>query len=342
MRLMDQLLNGLKAAAEPTRLRLLALCGRGELSVSDLTAILGQSQPRVSRHLRLLADAGLLDRFREGTFAYFRLAEQGPCAGLARTLVDQIPDNDPDLAMDLRRLDAIKAQRAQAAAAYFRDNAARWDELRALHIADSEVERRLIELLPDGRIGDLADLGTGTGRMLALLGPRARRAVGIDSSREMLSIARANLEREGLANVQVRLGDLYQLPLADRCFDVAVIHHVLHYMEDPVDVLAEAARVLRPGGRLLLADFAAHHVETLRSEHAHRWLGFADEQVAAWLRDAGFEADAPIHLAGDPLTVTIWPALRSAADTATDAAVAGDRADTLVAPMSARLLAGGR
>jgi ArsR family transcriptional regulator len=345
---MDQLLNGLKAAAEPTRLRLLALCGRGELSVSDLTAILGQSQPRVSRHLRLLADAGLLDRFREGTFAYFRLAEQGPCAALARSLVDLMAEDDPDLAMDLRRLETIKAQRAQVAAAYFRDNAARWDELRALHIADSEVERCLIELLPEGEIGDLVDLGTGTGRMLALLGRRARRAVGIDSSREMLSVARANLERERVANTQVRLGDLYQLPLPDRSFDVAVIHHVLHYMEDPLDVLCEAARVLRPGGRLLLADFAAHQVDSLRSEHAHRWLGFADEQVAAWLRDAGFEADGPIHLAGDPLTVTIWPARREAGETdkapaeIEPAAVADGQADTTVTPLSTRRLAGGR
>ena len=335
---MEQLLHGLKAAAEPTRLRLLALCGQGELSVSDLTTILGQSQPRVSRHLRLLAEAGLLDRFREGTFAYFRLAEQGGCAGLARTLVDLIPDNDPDLMADRRRLSAIKAQRAQAAATYFRNNAAGWDELRALHIADSEVERSLIDLLPEGAIGDLVDLGTGTGRMLTVLCPRARRVVGIDSSREMLAVARANLDRDGLTNAQVRLGDLYQLPLGDCSFDLAVMHHVLHYLEDPADALAEAARVLRPGGRLLVTDFAAHRLDSLREEHAHRWLGFADEQVSGWLRAAGFEDQTPIHLAGDPLTVTIWPARRLAASSAGQ----DGEAETTVTPLSSRRLAGGR
>ena len=337
---MEQLLYGLKAAAEPTRLRLLALCGQGELSVSDLTAILGQSQPRVSRHLRLMAEAGLLDRFREGTFAYFRLAERGPCAGLARTLVDLIPDDDPDLAADRRRLSAIKAQRAQAATAYFRNNAAGWDELRALHIADSEVERSLIGLLPDGEIGDLLDLGTGSGRMLTVLSPRSRRVVGIDSSREMLAVARANLDRDGLTNAQVRLGDLYQLPLADRSFDVAVMHHVLHYLEDPADALVEAARVLRPGGRLLIADFAAHRLDSLRQEHAHRWLGFADEQVAGWLIGAGFEVDAPTHLAGDPLTVTIWSASRVVDDAETGADA--DTPDATITPLSSRRLAGGR
>jgi len=316
-RTMDRLLAGLKAAAEPTRLRVLALCAHGELSVSDLTAILGQSQPRVSRHLKLLAEAGLLDRFREGTFAWFRLAERGPCAALAHALVDQIPDHDPTLALDLRRLEAIKVGRAEAAATYFRENAHRWDEIRSLHADDSEVERALLALLPEGEIDDLVDLGTGTGRILSVLGRRARRAVGIDQVREMLNVARANLERAGLRNWQVRHGDLYQLPLPDDAFDVAVMHQVLHYMEDPVDALAEAARVLRPGGLLLIADLAPHALEDLRRDHAHRWLGFADDQVAAWLRSAGFEAGTPVRVPGDPLTVMIWPARCRASDNVT-------------------------
>ncbi len=314
---MDRLLAGLKAAAEPTRLRVLALCAHGELSVSDLTAILGQSQPRVSRHLKLLAEAGLLDRFREGTFAYFRLAGGGTGAGLAQALVDLIPADDPTLTLDLRRLEAIKAGRAEAAAAYFRDNAHRWDQIRSLHADDGEVERALLALLPDGEVGDLVDLGTGTGRILSVLGRRARRAVGVDQVREMLNVARANLERAGLRNWQVRHGDLYQLPLPDDAFDVAVMHQVLHYMEDPVDALAEAARVLRPGGLLLIADLAPHALEDLRRDHAHRWLGFADEQVAAWLRAAGFEAGAPVPVPGNPLTVMIWPAQRRAASNVT-------------------------
>lgn len=307
---MDQLLQGLRASAEPTRLRILALCARGELSVSDLTQILGQSQPRVSRHLKLLCDAGMLDRFREGTYAYFRLATRSACADLGRMLVDLVPAADTTLSLDLERLDAIKRHRAEQASRYFAENAAQWDEIRSLHIADSEVERAIVELLPAGPIDDLLDLGTGTGRMLAVMASRADRCVGIDYSREMLAVARANLEAAGKRNWQVRHGDLYQLPFPGASFDIAVIHQVLHYLEDPAEALAEAARVLRPGGTLLIADFAPHEVAGLREEHAHRWLGFSDEQVADWLRGCGFECPGPVHLPGQPLTVTIWSAHR--------------------------------
>lgn len=310
---MERLLQGLKAAAEPTRLRILMLCAHGDLSVTDLTQILGQSQPRVSRHLRLLTEAGLLDRFREGTFAFFRLAESGAVAELARSLVDLIPDADNTVELDLERLEAVKRHRAEAAAGYFRDNASHWDEIRTLHIADSAVEQAILDLLPQGEIGELLDLGTGSGRMLILLGQRVRRAVGIDLSREMLSVARANIERAGLQrHCQVRQGDLYQLPVPGQSFDVALVHHVLHHLEDPAAAIAEAARVLRPGGRLIVADFAPHDVESLRADHAHRWLGFPDDIFARWLQRAGFDTEPPVHLPGAPLTVTIWPAHRAA------------------------------
>ncbi|HEY0833791.1 MAG TPA: metalloregulator ArsR/SmtB family transcription factor [Azospirillum sp.] len=311
---MDDLLATLKAAAETTRLRLLALCAHGELTVSELTQILGQSQPRVSRHLKLLCDAGLLDRFREGTFAFYRLAEKGPSAELARVLVDAIPSDDPTLALDLERLESIKRARSEAASSYFRENAGRWHEIRSLHVPEREVEEALVRLLPDdeGGIGDLLDVGTGTGRMLEVLGPRARRAVGVDQSREMLSIARANLEAAGLRHCHVRQADMYQLPFPSGSFDAAVIHQVLHFAEDPADVLAEAARVLRPGGLLLIVDFAPHGLEALRAEHAHRRLGFADDEVALWCRHAGLDCAPVVHLPGDPLTVSIWPAIRLA------------------------------
>ena len=310
---MERLLQGLKAAAEPTRLRILMLCAHGDLSVTDLTQILGQSQPRVSRHLKLLTEAGLLDRFREGTFAFFRLAEGDTVADLARSLVDLIPDGDTTVSLDLERLEAVKRQRAESAAGYFRDNASHWDDLRTLHIADSAVEQAILDLLPPGEIGDLLDLGTGSGRMLILLGERVRRAVGIDLSREMLSVARANIERAGMQRrCQVRQGDLYQLPLPGNSFDVALVHHVLHHLEDPASAIAEAARVLRPGGRLIVADFAPHDVESLRADHAHRWLGFPDDVFARWLQRAGFDSEPPVHLPGAPLTVTIWPANRAA------------------------------
>ncbi|HYG91012.1 MAG TPA: metalloregulator ArsR/SmtB family transcription factor [Azospirillum sp.] len=309
---MDDLLATLKAAAEPTRLRLLALCAHGELTVSELTHILGQSQPRVSRHLKLLCDAGLLDRFREGTFAFYRRAEKGPSAELARVLVDAIPADDPILALDLERLEAIKRSRSEAAAAYFRENAQRWHEIRSLHVPEREVEEALLRLLPDSGIGELLDIGTGTGRMLEVLGPRSSRAVGIDQSREMLAIARSKLEATGLRHCYVRQADMYQLPFPSASFDTAVVHQVLHFAEDPADVLVEAARVLRPGGRLLIVDFAPHALETLRSEHAHRRLGFAYEEVAAWCRQAGLDCGSVVHLPGDPLTVSIWPAVRLA------------------------------
>lgn len=308
---MDDLLATLKAAAEPTRLRLLALCAHGELTVSELTQVLGQSQPRVSRHLKLLCDAGLLDRFREGTFAFYRLAESGASAALARVLVDAIPAEDPTLALDLERLEATKRSRAEAAAAYFRENASRWDEIRTLHVPEREVEAELLRLLPESGIGELLDIGTGTGRILELLGGRAARAVGVDQSREMLAIARARLEAAALRNCHVRQADMYQLPFPTGSFDAVVIHQVLHFAEDPAEVIAEAGRVLRGGGRLLLVDFAPHALESLRSEHAHRRLGFAHAEIVQWFRLAGFDCGAVVELPGDPLTVSIWPAFRT-------------------------------
>ncbi|MBP2229121.1 ArsR family transcriptional regulator [Azospirillum agricola] len=314
---MDDLLATLKAAAETTRLRLLALCAHGELTVTELTQILGQSQPRVSRHLKLLCDAGLLDRFREGTFAFYRLAEKGASAELARVLVDAIPDSDPTLTLDLERLEAIKRGRSETAAAYFRENAARWHEIRSLHVAEDEVEAALLRLFPaggpDGKgVEELLDIGTGTGRMLEVLGPRVQRAVGVDQSREMLAIARTTLEEAGLRHCHVRQADMYQLPFPSGSFDAAVIHQVLHFTESPAEVVAEAARVLRPGGRLLVVDFAPHTLETLREEHAHRRLGFADQEVAGWCRQSGLSCGPVAHLPGDPLTVSIWPATRLA------------------------------
>ncbi|EWY39400.1 ArsR family transcriptional regulator [Skermanella stibiiresistens SB22] len=311
---MDSLLTALKAAAEPTRLRLMALCAQGELTVTELTQILGQSQPRVSRHLKLLCDAGLLDRFREGTWAFYRLAERGAFADLARTLIDAVPANDATLALDVERLAAIKRARAEAAADYFRENAARWHEMRSLHVPERDVEAALLRLLPSSGIQDLLDLGTGTGRMLELLAPRVERALGVDLSREMLAVARSNLERAGLRNCQVRQSDMYQLPLPSSSFDAVIVHQVLHYAEEPADVLAEAARVLRPGGRLVIVDFARHDLESLRIEHAHRRLGFGDDEVTGWLHAAGMTPEPVVHLPGDPLTVNLWPAKRDGSD----------------------------
>jgi ArsR family transcriptional regulator len=310
---MGELLAALRAVAETTRLRLLVLCAGGELTVSELAQILGQSQPRVSRHLKLLCEAGLLDRFREGSWVFYRLSSGSAASALSRHLVAACGRADETIALDLQRLAVIKHQRAELAAAYFRENAAQWHKIRSLYIDEAEVEAALSEVIAAAAPRDLLDIGTGTGRMIEVLGPTVSHALGIDQSREMLAVARVNLERAGLANSIVRLGDMYQLPLADASFDAIVIHQVLHYADRPAAAIAEAARVLRPNGVLVVVDFAPHALEYLREEHAHRRLGFADPDVDDWCRAAGLDPYPARFLPGDPLTVVIWTARREAA-----------------------------
>lgn len=310
---MDTLLTGLRAAGEPTRLRLLALCAHGELTVTELTQILGQSQPRVSRHLKLLCDGGFLDRIREGSWVFYRLSDDGACAHLGRTLVDLIPEGDPVQALDLKRLETVKRVRAERAASYFRANAARWNEIRSLYVSETDVEKALLAMVGDDLVEDYLDIGTGSGRLLELLAPMVRRGTGIDLSKEMLSVARANLESAALRHCQVRHGDMYNLSLPNDSADLVTLHQVLHYADNPPAAIAEACRVLKPGGRLIVVDFAPHELEFLREEHAHRRLGFADDDIAEWCRQAGLELADVRHLEGDPLTVSIWPAQKSAA-----------------------------
>jgi len=304
----ETLLTGLRAAAEPTRLRLLHLLTEGDLTVTELTRILGQSQPRVSRHLKLLCEAGLVDRFPEGAWVFHRLAAHGPGAALARALLGLLPPGDPTLGLDRQRLDAVRAARAEQAQRYFSANAARWDRIRSLHIDEAEVEAALLAAFAGRRPRALADLGTGTGRVLELLGPQVEHAVGIDLSREMLAMARANLDRAGLSHCMVRQGDITRLPLADGSVEAVTIHQVLHFAADPARLVAEAARILAPGGLLVIVDFAPHDQEALRDRHAHRRLGFADGEVASWLETAGLVPGAITRLPGQPLTVVVWSA----------------------------------
>lgn len=326
---MEILLSRLRAIAEPSRLRVLVLCAECEMTVGELTRALGQSQPRVSRHLKLLCDAGLVERRPEGSWVFYRLAEDCEGGALVRTIAELVPKDDPQATLDRKRLREIKQDRATSAAAYFRANAAEWDRIRSLHVDDSEVERVLVDTLPEN-IGDLLDIGTGTGRMLQLFGGRVGRAIGVDSSRDMLAVARANIEAVGLRNCLVRQGDMYSLPWADGSFDAVTIHQVLHYADRPAAAIAEAARVLRPGGRLVVVDFAPHDVESLRSDAAHRRLGFADQEVAEWCRGAGLQPGSARHLPGDPLTVVIWradqPAAREAAPHPAEPVRAGEEA----------------
>lgn len=316
----ESLVQALKAAGEPTRLRLLALLARSELNVSDLTGILGQSQPRISRHLKILLEAGLVERFQEGAWVLFRRADGNAPARILAAAIEQLDPSDDMLARDLARLEAVKRERARKAEAYFKANATRWDSIRSRHVAESKVEAAMLEAMGPGPFDLLVDLGTGTGRMLELFADRFRRGIGIDASHAMLALARVNLERAGHSHCQVRHGDIYHLPLADGAADAIVIHQVLHFLDEPAHALGEAARVLAPGGRLLVVDFAPHGLEFLREEHQHRRLGFTDEQVAAWLTDAGLSVApvrrlAPDSGGSDALTVSLWLAHRPGSHT---------------------------
>jgi ubiquinone/menaquinone biosynthesis C-methylase UbiE/DNA-binding transcriptional ArsR family regulator len=301
----------LKAAGEETRLRLLALLAEAELTVTELTDILRQSQPRISRHLRLLAESGLVVRFREGSWAFFRLAEHGAKAELARILAAQLDPDDPVMARDRERLAQVRTGRATAAQSYFRAHAAEWDRIRRLHAADAAVEAEIQAVLADRPFRSLLDLGTGTGRMLELLGPELERGLGIDLSLDMLALARARLDRAELRQCSVRQGDIYDLALPRDSFDVVIVHQVLHYLDDGARAIREAARVLRPQGRLLVIDFAPHEQEFLREEHAHRRLGFAEETVSQWLEQAGLDVishrSVPPDAGSDgEIAVSLW------------------------------------
>lgn len=307
----ELLLAGLRAAGEETRLRILALLGAGDLTVSDLTDILGQSQPRISRHLKLLHEAELVERYREGTYVFYALARQGRVACLGTTVLSLLAPTDPQVERDRLRLADVRAARDAAALEYFRSVAADWDSIRKLHIADTEVEAAIKQALAAETFSAHLDIGTGTGRLLELLAPQSERSVGVDLSFDMLAVARANLERSGHTHLQVRPGDVYALPFDRASFDLITIHQVLHYLEEPGRAIAEAARVLAPGGRLLIVDFAPHELEFLRAEHAHRRLGFSSEQIAQWLAEAGIttlethELPARSGEAGS-LVVTLW------------------------------------
>ncbi len=308
----------LRAAGDPTRLRLLLLLRQAELTVSELIEIVGQSQPRVSRHLKLLGEAGLVERFKEGSWVFCRAADRGTGAELSRVIAE-LADPQAQEA-DKARLDHVRKGRAAAAAAYFKSNAAEWERIRALHAPEKDVETAIARHLTAGKIESFLDAGTGTGRMLELIAPHAGRAIGIDVSPDMLAIARDRLLRGNIQNAQVRLGDTYRLPFpngsAASGFDVVLLHQVLHYLDDPQHAVAEAARVMTPGGKILIADFTPHKEEFLREEFAHRRLGFSDREVEGWFAAAGLaptgsEAFAP-KSEGQKLTVKLWLAVQKA------------------------------
>lgn len=295
-----------QALADPTRLRILALLSRMELSVGELAHLLGQSQPRVSRHVRILADAGVLERRKEGSWVFLAIANATRTEPLMALVDLWLDAGTTDVfEADSERLDAVRADRADAAARYFSSHAEVWDSIRSLHAAESEVERAIERALGKRSLGRLVDIGTGTGRMIELFGPRSAQAIGIDRSSEMLRLARAKLDAAGVPS-SLRQGDMYALPLVDGSADSIIIHQVLHYAHAPADAIGEAARVLAPGGTLLVVDFAAHQREELRTRDAHLRLGFSDEVMAGWFAAAGLAIDHVDHLEGGELTVTLW------------------------------------
>ena len=308
----DQTVEALRAAGEPTRLRVLSLLAGEEMSVMELSRVLEQSQPRVSRHLKLMTDAGLIERFPDGARVFYRISSDL----LARRLIDMVLDllDDAEGEADHRRLDEVRDERAAAAAAYFEQVAPQWDRIRSLYVAETSVETAIEAAAGPGPFERVVDLGTGSGRMLTLLGKKARMSIGLDLSHNMLNIARTNVARAGLDKVELRHGDIFATRLPAASADLVLVHQVLHYLADPQAAVVEAARLVAAGGTLLIVDFAPHELESLREEHQHRRLGFSDAEIAGWLTDAGLKAETPVALPPDTdgLTVTIWGSTRPA------------------------------
>ncbi|MFK5978979.1 MAG: metalloregulator ArsR/SmtB family transcription factor [Rhizobiaceae bacterium] len=286
---LDETVSLLRAAGEQTRLRLLVLLSNGDLTVSELIDILGQSQPRISRHLKLLTEAGLLERYQEGAWAYFRATDSGPAAALVNELISRMDGNDLQVLRDSERLEELRARRAARAADYFSSNADSWDQIRSFHVDDAQVEATMLDMVGGAPIQNMLDIGTGTGRILELFAPHYAHGVGLDGSRDMLAVARANLDKAGLSRVQTRQGDVYMLPMAGGRFNLVTIHQVLHYLNDPAAAIREASKALAPSGQMLIVDFAPHDLDILRDEHAHLRLGFSDEQICSWMEEAGLD-----------------------------------------------------
>ena len=309
----ETLVQVTKAMGDPSRVRILAILEHHELTVSELVLVLGQSQPRVSRHLKLLQDAGLLHRKAEGRSAFYRLARSGPAAPLLHAAVEALDPSDPDLAADARRLQTIRDTRTERAAAYFEDVASTWDAMRHRHVAEADIEQALVGMMRGRRVGTLVDLGTGTGRVLEIAAPHIESGIGIDRSRDMLAVARHKLEGAGVHHCDVRHGDVHNVALPDGSADMAVLHHVLHFLDDPGHAVAEAARTLRPGGTLVVVDFASHGEEMLRTDHQHQRLGFDTDEIEDWCRAAGLEdvtarTFTPEQVDDETLTVVFWTA----------------------------------
>ncbi len=314
---LDTLVDAMKAAGEPTRARILALLRRGDLAVGELVQILDQSQPRLSHHLKTLTTAGLVERLPEGSWVFYRAQTKGWAGRLLKAFFSELDLDAAPFDQDRQALQKVRQARATSAEAYFSEMAENWDRLRALHYPEADIEKAIVALVGAQTYDRVIDLGTGTGRMLTLLAPLAREAEGLDLSHHMLTVARANLNRAEIRNARVRQGDVTDTPFDKNSADLIVVHQVLHYLERPEDVLLEAARVLKPGGRLVIVDFAPHDLDFLRESQGHRRLGIREDDIAAWADIAGLDLQPPTRF--DPpasleqgLSVLIWTATRPA------------------------------
>ncbi len=303
----------LRAVAESTRLRIVAAVDHTELTVGELCRVLDQSQPRVSRHLKLLCDAGVLVRHAQGTSAFYRPSPSGTGSSIHGAVMALIDLNDPMHRRDAQRLAVVREDRAAEAESYFESIAADWNEMRQLHVADHDVERAMLEAVADVEIEALLDIGTGTGRVLEVFAPHIEQGIGVDLSAKMLNLARTRLDQAEIRHCSVQRGSAYDIDLPSGSTDVAVLHHVLHFLDDPGDAIAQAGSALRPGGRLVIVDFSPHSFESLRSNFSHRRLGFDDSEIDSWCEQAGLIDTSARHMHPTPtdaeqLTVSIWVA----------------------------------
>lgn len=306
---MSRLQDIFSALADPTRVKILLLVRDLQLSMGELADLLDQSQPRVSRHVRILAEAGLVRRHKEGAWVFIGLGDHAPSAEIY-ALIDQLSSGADPIATERARLAQVRTDRQRAVDDWFRANAGEWDLLRRLGGPDEEVEAAILSAARHPAVGRLLDIGTGTGRLLELLAPEAETATGIDRSPEMLRLARGKLTAGGNQAADVRQADMRTLPFDPGSFDTVTLHHVLHFADDPASVIAEAARVLAPGGKLLVADYAPHQREDLRTRFHHVRLGFEDEAVLGMLMASGLKGTVAARLPGPELSVTLWEGRR--------------------------------
>ena len=281
------ILDSLSALSDPTRCRMLRLLDGNELTVSELCGVLQLPQSTVSRQLKTLADADWVASRRDGTSRYYALSldgADGPRARLWQLTSGQLASR-PGVQQDARRLSRVLARRSEASQQFFATSAGQWDKLRDELFGGTFAAEALLSLLSPDWI--VADLGCGTGALLPTLAPQVGRVIGVDASDEMLSTARRRVA--GLDNVELRRGSLEALPLDAASIDVATLMLVLHHVPSPADALADAARVLKPGGRVLVTDMTPHDREEYRLRMGHVWLGFSEDHMRRLLAQAGFD-----------------------------------------------------